>query len=202
MIDPGQEWPEPPGYGSGYAHLEATHWFVDWELKSFWPVALWWTAWRDPESADPFDHSPSVTYSRGSTDAAESRVLLGSFDGRVRGFDRTAGTDCGIGIWNYVMYGPIAMDRANYYSGVLQEITGVLAEGSGDVEWCLRIGDTPESVVDGAEVASGVFEAGRNHGDRPRRRGAAYTLTLMGSQAEGWAVENITTTERQAGRIR
>jgi hypothetical protein len=173
-----------------------THWWIDLENKALWPVEL------------QMDHQPLAMARVGVGDYSD--VILGCKDGYLRRFDDDSDDD-GYEVESTLLIGPLHVSGDSMSDGVIKELQGVLAQQSDDVDWQLIVGETAEQAVDLAEevietgtedgiAASGLWRAGRNRTDRPKRRGpwAMLLLTSMGS----WSYEEISLIVAELGRIR
>lgn len=167
-----------------------THWWFDWEQKSFWPVTL----------QGNFDPTSLLEYY--SQDLRQSVVLLGGRDGYIRRYDPSFETDGGTQITSYVYYGPIRLGGKGLNEGNLVELQGTLGAGSGNVTWDVIVGDTMEAVSTASSFETGTWEAGDNYANHPRARGDAYVIKLSGAQSRRWAVEEVQAVIQTAGKSR
>ncbi|MCK5844111.1 MAG: hypothetical protein KAG97_05340, partial [Victivallales bacterium] len=117
------------------------------------------------------------------------------FDERLSGDDTATFS-------SYVKYGPFNIGGGDYYNGLISEMIGALAEGSGDVQWDVHAAETCEGVVDSTSRANGVFVEGLNYKVHPRVSGGAGMVVLSGSDGTPWAVERLTMVVDQAGEQR
>jgi len=167
------------------------HWFLDWKTKGFWPVEI-------PNAQEPL----SITAGTGLS-MSHSNVVLGGRDGYLRRFQSNQATDDGTAIDSYVLYGPIQMGVEGVADGILNEVVGTLAAGSGPVNWSLLVGKTAEEAARSSPVASGTWDRqGLNHTVRPRRRGGAFFLKLGAGGSAPWAIESVAAGIQTAGRLR
>lgn len=166
-----------------------THWWMDWENKTFWPVTY------------EGDHEPTAVCPLQATAVEESGVIFGGRDGTLRRLSEWAETDCGTVFENYVSMGPIPM-AADGEVGVLMTLDAVLAEESGEVAWSVLPALTFEAAVSADASATGTWDAGLNGTDRPAARGQAIMLKLEGQSGRRWALEQVIAQVRQAGRRR
>jgi hypothetical protein len=180
----------------------AQHWWLDAENQAIWPVVV------------PVGMQPTAM-ARRQGESVLSDVILGCADGCLRKFSANAITDDGVGIKSHVVIGPVRFATNDVLDGMINEIHGILATGSKNVDWKIITGATSEDVVEKAEtnvrnsvfggkisgvVASGSFRAGRNHVSRCRCRGAWMCIWLS---SEGrWAYEALAVTTSQLGRLR
>jgi len=168
---------------------ERTHWWLDWNRKTFWPLTL--------ES----DHEPTATCLLQATAIEDSGTILGGRDGTLRRFSDLAEADCGEEFSSYAIIGPIAMGRDSQV-GSIQSMDAVMAEESGDVSWELRAALTFEGAASASASETGTWSEGLNPTERPSCRGQAFTLKVIGQSARQWSVEDITAVLREAGRRR
>ena len=160
----------------GREEVDVSHWWVDLRNGSWWPVTL------------GSSHEPTALL-RYQGDVS-SGVLLGGRDGYVREFRNECGTDDGTEFTSTVDYGPMAL-VADESKGIVGELTGRLAQGSGDVSWSLHLADTAEEAPGVAAGVSGTWSEGLNARVRPRRSGYAAVLRLAGASGVPWAVEGV-----------
>ena len=167
-----------------------SHYWYDWEQKSFWPVTL--ATNFDPTAATVF-YSPTER---------QTFVLLGGRDGYVRRYDNFFETDGGNSITNYVTMGPIRLGGRGLNDGNISELTAVMGANSGNVTWDVIVGDTPEAAATGSSFESGTWVAGLNYNNHPRGRGDAFVLKITGSGTTKWAYERAQATVRKVGKTR
>jgi hypothetical protein len=164
------------------------HWWFSWGHKGFWPVGL----------VD--GHQPTVV--RRNRDGV---VLMGCKDGYIREYRKANYNDDGTNFTSYVVYGPIALGRGDLHDGLLSELVGMLAYGSGPVAWRLTLGETHEEAVRGQVFASGswgVANGLRQLTARPRGRGASFCLTILNANNTPWSVDSISGVIKQVGKVR
>jgi hypothetical protein len=158
----------------------STHWWFDWESKSFWKVQL-----------ASENHEPFAIHSRmGGYTSSDSYVLLGCRDGRIRHFKQSQETDDSDPFTSYVFLGPFG-DPTLYADVRLDELMLTLAADSGDVNWEIRTGSSPEAAFAATAGWSGTFTiAGRNYPINPRARGQSLYIKLSnGETGVAWAFE-------------
>lgn len=165
-----------------------THWWIDWTLKSYWPVTL-------PATKQP---TALAIYAVDATDPR--RVLLGCNDGVIRKYSDEATDDDGTAIASHVMFGPIPLS-ASMWNGNITEMKANMASDSGTVHWSCSIGGTPEEAVTASPAESGTFTEGDNYRAYPRCQGSAATLEIYSTDAQ-WAMEVLSVNVRQAGKER
>lgn len=171
------------------ASNERYHWWLDWQRKTFWPVAL-----------DP-DHEPTATCSLQATVVEDSGVILGGRDGELRRFSELAESDCGTAFVNYVLIGPVALNADSFIGRVIS-MDAVIAIGSGDVTWSVRAADTFEGSIAASSSDSGTWSEGLNATEFPTCVGQAFCLRIDGVSSRRWGLEVITVNVAAAGRRR
>ena len=168
-----------------------THYFIDWVNKTFWldvyPATQQATA--------------MVRYSANPAD--DSMVIMGGLDGVLRQYHPTVAADDGTAGVSKIGIGPIRIGGPGN-EGVLQNFTAILDAASTDVTWGLYVADSAEEVVAAMTAGStywetGTLTAGFNHPVYTRCRGGAIGFVLAG--VTGWAVESLTLTMRQGGKL-
>lgn len=162
-------------------------WFIDWTNRGFWP---------DDQLASQY---ATAICAYDSYAASGSKVLIGGADGYVRRHSDSATSDDGQTVTSEVYLGPFMLG-SRLYDGSLDQLSAVLADGSGDVDWEVRVGETAEAAIDATARASGTWTAGRNTLERPRIRGAYGVVVLSSDTA--WAMEELTAVRTARGRIR
>lgn len=166
-----------------------THWWFDWETKTFWPVTL------------VANHEPTATCSLQSTAIEDSSVILGCRDGTLRRFSELATSDWGTSFTSYAMIGPIPL-AADGMNGSIISLVAVMAEGSGDVTWSTHPSPTFEGAVTVSSSDTGTWIAGLNAHVYPACRGQACVVKITGTSGRKWALEQIIATVRERGRRR
>lgn len=157
------------------------HYWLDWSSKSFWPVQL--------NSL----HEPFSTYEYTAENGEDSGVLLGCRDGWIRRYRDEQETDDGTAFTSYCFYGPIRLGGDGYHDGLVAELIGVPAAGSGPVAFSVHVGQAHESALASTARAAGTWSVDSlNFKRRPRVRGAAFYLKLANSGSRRWAMERIT----------
>ncbi len=166
-----------------------THWWFDWDRKTFWPVSL------------DSDHEPTATCAVQGITIEDSAVILGGRDGTLRRLSDLAESDSGIAFQAYAEIGPVALGTDGMTGSILT-MSAEIAIGSGNVTW----GTYPAKTFEGTETASvsdtGVFVAGLNASVRPACDGQATMIKLTGETGRGWGVEQIIATVKPTGRRR
>jgi len=166
-----------------------THWWFDWQRKTFWPLSL------------ASSREPLTTCSYQSTAIEDSCVVLGCRDGKLRRFSALAETDCGTSFSSYAMMGPIPLGRDGQV-GVVSTLVGVMASDSGDVTWSLHPANTFEAAATASASDSATWVAGLNAHVYPACRGQATMLKITGTAGRKWAFEQAIATVRESGRRR
>jgi hypothetical protein len=167
-------------------------WF-DWETKAFW------------EEAYQSDHEPFSAIQHYSPAGDCDRVYFGGRDGRIRAFDPEGDVDDGgTEIASHIVLGPFRVGSNDYIEGLIAELTGALAAGSGAVDWEIRAEDTHNKAVKSSNIlASGTWNrVGLQYKALPRVRGFAATVRLSNSQTKRWALERTSLILKDVGRLR
>jgi hypothetical protein len=179
-------------YITSVATQTHTHYWYDWQHKSFWPVTL------------QSDHEPTAMLTHRSHIASDSAVLLGGRDGYIRRYSPGNETDDGGNeIESYVTYGPIRLGEDDYSDGVVAELIAALAAESGGVAWSVKVGKTHEATITASAHSTGVWNAGLNAKSHPRSRGGSMLLKLENNETNrGWAPERISAVLERRGKQR
>ena len=119
-----------------------THWTYELGTESFWPVRM------------PNNHSPLVACQH------DGEVLLAGNDGYIRKLG--GDSDDGTNIESHVVIGPVRLGPSNQF-GRLTHLHGMIAAGSGTVNWRIVTGDTAESASDDVKTAIETFQAGGDY---------------------------------------
>jgi hypothetical protein len=180
---------------SGVPDPTTVHWLLELEGGRFWPMSL-----ND-------DHVPVAVCEYGG------QLILGGSDGYVRsvGGDDDDGED----ISSHVLIGPFRVGSPTDY-GLMQRLTGIIADDSGSVLWRLVPGDMAEkasangkSAISAALVgndysqyvnASGAWGEGRSKTSWPRARAMWACLWLASTSA--WSFESAVLETVPFGRFR
>jgi hypothetical protein len=123
-------------------------------------------------------------FSYSGTGGAGNHVLLGGRDGYIRKFHRSNQTDDGTIIDSYCWLGPIRLGGSDYLDGILTEVVAILDDESGDVDWELYVGDSPEEALVSTAITSDTWDGGVNYKDRPRVRGTVCFIKLKQSNID------------------
>lgn len=169
----------------------APHWWFDWESKSFWRMSL------------QSDHEPFAVHERIAWDDCPV-VLVGGRDGFIRYFDRQFQVDDGNNeIVSYCDIGPFHLDPDNFNDGIVSELTGVLGDGSGPVNWSIRTGHSAQEAYNATALTSGTWSIdGMNYTCYPRLRGVSAFIRLSNNSTTRWFIERITALVKPLGRRR
>lgn len=168
-----------------------THWWVQvtGETKGYWPVVL----------ADA--HQPTSMLSYAADPSSENRVFLGCTDGYIREYDDATEEDDGIAFDSFVFLGPFRPGGDDYNHGIISEIIGTTAAGSGPVNWALYTSRSCSEIESTVKPrATGVIPGGRSRSFHPRVDSGAASLRL--SSAHRWALEQITLNVLPRGKQR
>lgn len=180
---------------------DGTHWWLDVERRSMWPVRL--TA----------EHQPLCAVQHVTEDVMPT-VVLGCKDGYLREFSKDAEDDDGTPYQSHVILGPIRVSGSDDTSGLLSGIRGSFS--GADVHWRVFGGEDAESVSDEAVAAmdslidggtalavraQGVWSGGRSRDSRTRVRGP-WIAILLSAPTGQWAFENVTVSARPLGKAR
>jgi hypothetical protein len=166
-----------------------THWWLDWERKTFWPMSL------------ASDYEPTATCAVQGITIEDSGVILGGRDGTLRRMSDLAESDSGTAFVTYAVIGPLALGKDGM-TGSIVVMSGEIAEGSGDVTWATHPAQTFEGTESAAESDTGTWAAGLNASVRPGCRGQAAIIKLTGESARSWSIEQIIATVKPTGRRR
>jgi hypothetical protein len=166
-----------------------THWWLDWDRKTFWPVSL------------DTDHEPTATCAVQGDRIEDSGVILGGRDGTLRRLSDLSEADSGTAFPSYAVVGPFALGPDGMTGSILV-MSAEVAEGSGDVTWATYPALTFEATESADESDTGTFVAGLNASVRPGCGGQAATIKLTGETARSWAIEQIIATIKPTGRRR
>lgn len=150
---------------------EATHFVWDVRNEAWWPF----------EYANNDHNPPAVHLLSGGTEA-ERRVLEYGQDGYVRMVEVDAADDDGEPIESYVYLGPFS-------HMLMTEITAILSEHSGNVQWSICSASSLEKALDVKPRHAGRFRSGRNANQWPR---AYFEEGYLRLSATGpWAMERL-----------
>lgn len=170
------------------------HWFLDWGNKGFWPMSF-------EDDVEPYCATNAAALYATST---RSSVVLGCYDGELRQFDTSRGTDQlgGIlgnsNITSWVDIGPVALGSRVGEVGAIHAIEGNPAASSGDVDWSIRVGNSPEEAYNASVLAAGASgewnSTGQRPKERPRLRGHAAFVRLTNGETGAnsrWSMEDV-----------
>lgn len=157
------------------------------------------TFWQDEY---PNDCQPFRMFNYKPIYSINSALLFGCRDGYIRKVSPNQTTDDGTNIDSFVDIGPLLI-AGDYAEGIIRDIDGYVAGGSGPVTWDLRVGDSSESVFSESSFTTGTWSsAGLQYRERPRARGHAAILRLGNSGPETWSIEKVTMVVEKRGRVR
>jgi hypothetical protein len=171
----------------------ATHWWFDWEAKSFWKVTL-----------GSANFEPLVAHARRNytpASSSESTVVFGCRDGYIRRFENDLNKDDSVSYSSYVLIGPIG-DPALLRETVLDRVNVVLARDSGKVLWTAVAGSSPEEALNAPAMTSGQFAAGFSSTIYPKVRGQSIYLRISNLDGRGWGFEGGQAIISHRGRVR
>lgn len=170
------------------------HWFYDWDKQAFWKDAYW--------SA----HEPHSVFGYYMPSLGRNVMLVGQRNGQIGRFSLSAGADHGASLDASVLVGPLRIGNDESGFGILHDITGLLATTSGDVDYAVYVGDTPEEAYDnylaGTSSLTGTFTAGRNTIKYPKLRGVAMYVALSSDGTQPWEWDSILATYRPGGQYK
>jgi hypothetical protein len=164
-------------------------WWLDWPTKGFWQLSF--------PVAKPPRWLESFAWSAGY----DHVMLMACDDGYLRHFSNTATGDDTDAITGYVSHGPIRTGWDDWHDGMVKELVGTLGAGSADVTWNLFTASSAEACAQATTAAAtGTWSAGRSRTARPRRRGGAFMLQLLGTGL--WEFDAAHVVLAQIGRQR
>jgi len=171
------------------------HYWYDWELKSFWPIAV--------PSAD----EPTAMVRHVSRSGLDADVILGTRSGTLKKFNAKHFSDGTTAISSHVVYGPFRPGGGDYSAGLVSEMIGTIGENGGEVDWAIKHGESSQAAVSGTTMASGSWaeqtHGGRQYTVRPRVRGGSLILRLAnGDNYQPWSIERVSLVTRPLGKQR
>lgn len=174
------------------------HWFLDWTHKGWWPMSF-------HTDCEPWATTVAPLYAG----ANKTPVVLGCKDGELRQFDDSRDTDqlsaSNNNITSYVDIGPFPIaDATGHSEGYINEIEGAPAANSGDIDWSIRTGNTPEQAYNASVPTSGHCfgewnTTGLNYKSRPHKKGQSAVVRIKNGENARWAIEHIKVTRQRAG---
>lgn len=168
----------------------AQHWFLDWEMKAFWPVTI------------QEDHDPFTVCHRRDLATDKSQVFLGCRDGYVRYFDAEAEDDDGTNFDSYAILGPFK-GGDEVVDGVVSAIRAKLGSNSGNVTWTIHKGNTAEEAYGAASSYSGTWTLANMQAKQyPRILASEFFVKLSGDPGSRWAIERVIADLQTAGEQR
>ena len=174
------------------------HWFLEFRTRAFW---------RDGYGNN--DHQPLCTATLPIS--GDSPVINGCIDGYLRRHVHSGTNDDGTAMTSHILLGPLHLGNKRSREGMLKQIFGDLASGSGDVTWRTVAAKTPEECIDNAVSdieggtttyvhSSGTLSANHNRFKYPRTRGAWCVIWLTATAR--WAYDKLGIVVDTLGRIR
>jgi hypothetical protein len=167
---------------------DRTHWWLDWERKSFWPVSL------------QSDHEPTALARLVAQASEDTGIILGCRDGWFRRYSDSNFSDGAYAISSNVLFGPIPLGN-DYRAGTIKELVGIMASDSESVTFNVMVGDTYEQAVNASAISTGTFGPGLNYTFRPHGRGNSFMIEITSDSAK-WALEHILVSRTLVGRNR
>jgi hypothetical protein len=129
----------------------STHWIYELAAKAWWPVRY------------QSGYNPTAVCQH------EGKLLLGGTDGYIRNVD--GDNDDGTSISSHIAIGPFRLSNPSSFGRILN-MHGIMAEGSGTVNWRIITGDTAERAADNAKAAIEAFQAGGSYSSYVKSSGA------------------------------
>lgn len=155
----------------------AVHWVWDHRLH----------AWFS-DSYGNNNYNPFAIHTLDGDDANDRVLLIGGQDGYIRYVNESATKDDAKDIESEVWLGPLTSQELDNL--MIKDIIANLTEGSGNVNWSIHTGNTPEEAYAASAFRSGTWTSGRNPTVPIRCAGHAMFLKLSSSNT--WAMEAIT----------
>lgn len=161
----------------------ATHWWFDWEQKSFWPVTH--------ETA----HEATALMSRRDKASDYSLVMIGCRDGYIRRYQHNLAQDDSIAFTSRIKIGPLKMGKGQLRDGILREFHSAMAVGSGDVDVAIKPGKTAEAAANAsARYEFTLTGDGLQATKYPAERGGALCIEFSnGEENDGWVFPELLT---------
>ncbi len=166
--------------------FDTTHYFWEEQAQAWWPDTFGDTAFN-PLCCVKFDGNLQ----------ADRVALVAGFDGYVRSISSTAEDDDGVPISSSVQIGPFLTNLGDNVT--LQDVQGILAAGSGDVQYDVRVADTAEEALTATPATTGTWSAGRNPNDFVKTGGHAAYVGL--SSVAAWAMESVRCSVFTRGKV-
>lgn len=169
----------------------ATHFWFDWESKSFWPIQF---------ASPAFE--PLVVHDRTNYVGDHSGVILGCRDGYLRRLRMDLVKDDGLAYDSHVLLGPLG-DPSMQRDTIITELSGSLDEESGDLFVELQSGRTPQGAYLATPMPVGRLRQSRSGVKYPRRRGQSHYVRLAGAKdGKAWAWDSGWAAMTHVGRTR
>ena len=154
-------------------------------------------AWWQTQYADPRKNPIACVVMDGNS--PQDRVPLhGSWLGYVYAIDPYATTDDGDPINSEVIIGPLC--TPNMDEMTLYELQAMLGETSGEVNYSVYVGATPEEALASEPVESGLWYPGRNASEHIHEAGHFVYIGL--SSPNEWSMESIRMRLGTRGKVR
>lgn len=168
-----------------------SHFFYDVRLDSFLP-----------DSHNDL-HGPLAVLNFQTEIMEQRRMLVGGKDGYIRGYEALHDTDDGYAITSYVLLPPVRLAGDEYHDGLLYELIATVPEGSGDIDYEVRVARSHEEVAKASAFLSGTWDGeGLQTTVRPRARGASAVVRLSNGEGRRWAIEQLVGVVRPVGKTR
>jgi hypothetical protein len=149
------------------------------------------------------DHDPFSMVARRLHTGTQSGVIRGCRDGYLRHESTAVYQDDGEAVSSYVYYGPLELGALGE-EGLVEQITGVTDEQSGDIDWTIYTGDDVQAAYGSDPHESGEWNTpGVQNFEYPRSRGTvAFVKLANGETNNAWAIDRLQATVNRAGRRR
>lgn len=146
----------------------------------------------------PASMGPSHLLAYDAEKADDKATLFGSRDGYIREYNVLADDDDSTDIETLVRFAPVSMDLNE---GLINGLTVVMAEDSGDVTLKAYTGQSAEQLAQGTSPRfTRVITDGRNNTITQRIRGAWLAIEMTSLGATRWAVESIKMMVKSSGK--
>ncbi len=181
----------------------STHWFIDTRMvkggdsatgsMSFWPMQF-------------SGYNPTACWSLRDAvgTGSDSTMWMGTSDGKVIRFNKTAVNDNGTTFNSYIDYGPFPL-AAPGRDGILTKVQVMLSANSEEVVGSVRVGKNAEAAYNSSTAESKTFTAsGLNQTWHCRRRGPSSVLRFSSNSDKDapWSLEGVTAFRQDAGELR
>ena len=156
------------------------------------PGAWWFDAFKNE------DFDPLCCCTLDGNEPENRVVLIGSWDGYVRFFDRTATTDDRFDIESEVWIGPLTTQNMDEI--LLKDLQAVLAEDSGDVTYSVHVGRSAQEAFESEPFLDGTWQAGRGLSEAIQAAGHAIYVKLTATTP--WQLEQVRARVATTGMVR